>query len=156
MRAVAYSVSVTTVALAVVAILGSAVGASNGARVAATKAKAKKHKPMKVSSVELKQSFDQFCTEWVQKLREREQYNLAHIEWTPRADGIVGTYVGYSDAQACTLTDDQPPVGKIRYQQTVYEKRGSTRPIAEGSPPQAVEQCDTTEFFSFIKGKWDY
>ncbi len=114
MRVVTHSVSVTAAALAVVAILASAVSASSGARVATTKAK--RHRPTKLSSVELKQSFDQFCAEWVQKLREREQYNLAHIKWTPSADGIVGTYVGYSDAQACTLTDDQPPVGKIRYQ----------------------------------------
>lgn len=153
-RVVVQRVWVSTTALVVVAILGSTVAASTAARPAATRAK--RHAPAKLSPVELKQSFDQFCAEWIQKLRDREQHNLAHIEWTPSADGIVGTYVGYSEEHTCTLTDNQPPVGKIRYQQVVYEKKGSTRPSAEDSPPQPVEQYDTTEFFSFIKGKWDY
>lgn len=139
-------------ALVVVATIGSAV-ASTAARPAT---KAKRRTPTKVSSVQLKQSFDQFCQEWMQKLRERERYNLAHIEWTPTADGVVGKYVGYSEEYTCILTDGKPPVGKMRYQQMVYEKKGGTAPTAEDSPPRAIEQIDTTEFFSQFKGKWYY
>lgn len=153
-RVVAHRLWIAATALVVVAILRSTLAASTGTQAATTRAK--RHTPAKRSFVELKQSFDQFCAEWIQKLRDREQHNLAHVEWTPSADGIVGTYVGYSEEHTCTLTDNQPPVGKIRYQQMVYEKKGDTRLSAERSPPRAVEQYDTTEFFSLIKGKWDY
>ena len=136
--------------LLVATTVGSALAASTGARPAAPKAK--RRAPTQLSSVQLKQSFDRFCGEWMQKLRERERYNLAHIAWRTTADGIVGTYVGYSEEHTCILTDRQ--VGKIRYQEMVYEKKGSTRPTAEDSPPRAIEQLDTSEFFSLFKGKW--
>lgn len=109
-----------------------------------------------VSPADLRQSFDRFCCEWIQKLRDREQTNVAQISWTETPDGIAGTYVGYAEEHTCTLTDDKPPVGKIRYEEVVYEKRGSTIQSAVDSPPTALKRYDTLELFSFIKGKWDY
>jgi hypothetical protein len=144
--------TITASALVVLTSAAPTVAAPTGARPATPKAK--RRAPTQLSSIQLKQSFAQFCDEWIHKLRERERYNLAHIQWTPTADGIVGTYVGYSEEHTCILTDRK--VGKIRYQQMVYEKKGSTRPTAEDSPPRAIEQLDTSEFFSLFKGKWYY
>ena len=145
-------ITATAVCAALLASTTAALGTTGGRKAT----RPSKRSARTVSPADLRQSFDRFCGEWIQKLRVREQANLAKISWTPTTDGIAGTYVGYTEEHSCTLTDDKPPVGKIRYEEVVYEKRGSTIPSAVDSPPTAVKRCDTLELFTFIKGKWDY
>ncbi len=41
-------------------------------------------------------SFQAFCDGWMEKLRDRELNNLAHIQWQTGTEGVQGTYIGYS------------------------------------------------------------
>lgn len=101
-------------------------------------------------------SFQAFCDGWMEKLRHRELNDLAHIEWQTNAEGVQGTYIGYSEDYTCTVSADGPPVGKVEYREVRYEKRGRTIAEAEQSSPQPVEICITTELFGYTKGKWQY
>ncbi len=101
-------------------------------------------------------SFPAFCNSWMEKLRDREVNNLAHIQWQEGAEGVEGTYVGYSVDYTCTVSPDGPPVGKVGYHEIRYQKRGRTIAEAEQSSPLPVETCYTRELFGFIEGKWQY
>jgi hypothetical protein len=101
-------------------------------------------------------SFQPFCDGWMQKLRDRELNGLAHIGWQTSAEGVQGTYVGYSEDYTCTVATDGPPVGIVEYREVRYEKRGRTIAEAEQSSPLPVEICKTTELFGYTKGKWQY
>jgi hypothetical protein len=131
----------------------AAVGYSSAA---AAKVGARSPHTTREVSEKLADSFQAFCNEWMDKLQARESYNLTHIKWETTPAGVVGTYVGYSPEHTCTLDTARPPVGEIDYRQVSYEKRGATIADAERSVPEPVEIYATREFFSYIKGKWDY
>ncbi len=101
-------------------------------------------------------SFQVFCNRWMEKLRDREVNNLAHIQWQEGTEGVQGTYVGYSADYTCTVSADGPPVGKVGYHEIRYQKRGGTIAEAEQSSPLPVETCYTRELFGYIEGKWQY
>jgi len=103
-------------------------------------------------------AFPKFCEEWMQKLDARERANVSHIKWEQRADGVLGTYVGYSQEHTCELKEGshKTPVGTITYREVRYEKRGNTIPEAEKSTPNPVEVTEVTEIFRYEKGKWIY
>ncbi|GBD26412.1 hypothetical protein HRbin30_01744 [bacterium HR30] len=105
-----------------------------------------------------KDSFPQFCEEWMQKLAEREKRNRSLIDWREEQGEVRGTYVGYSNQHQCIYkeTPDSTPLGKITYLEVRYEKRGSTREEAERNPPRALETTEVTEIFRYAKGKWQY
>jgi hypothetical protein len=105
-----------------------------------------------------KDSFPEFCEQWMQKLAERERRNQSLIEWREEAGQVKGTYIGYSSQHQCVYKEakDATPLGKITYLEVRYEKRGATRQEAERNPPQAVETTEVTEIFRFAKGKWVY
>ncbi len=105
-----------------------------------------------------KDSFPQFCEEWMQKLADRERRNRSLINWREERGEVWGTYVGYSTQHECIYkeTQDSTPLGKITYLEVRYEKRGSTREEAERTPPRAIETTEVTEIFRYAKGKWQY
>ncbi|MCX8071419.1 MAG: hypothetical protein N3C12_03050 [Candidatus Binatia bacterium] len=105
-----------------------------------------------------KDSFPQFCEEWMQKLAERERRNRSQIAWQEEQGEVRGTYVGYSNQHQCVYKEssDATPVGKITYLEVRYEKRGATREEAERNPPRAIETTEVTEIFRYAKGKWVY
>ena len=104
-------------------------------------------------------AFEGFCSEWMQKLEEREQANVSHIKWESNADGVVqGLYVGYTHEHTCVTKDGtgSVPVGKISYREVRYEKRGGSIQEAEHSAPKPIEITEVTEIFRYSKGKWVY
>lgn len=105
---------------------------------------------------DLKLSFQKFCDDWIGKLRVREADNLARMHWETASDGVRGSYVGYAQEYTCTLGEGDDPVGTVRYREFRYEKHGSTVAEAEGNSPLPIEAYDTREYFSYIRGKWDY
>lgn len=105
-----------------------------------------------------KDSFPQFCEEWMQKLAERERRNRSLITWREEKGEVLGTYVGYSSQHQCIYKEssDSTPLGKITYLEVRYEQRGATREEAERNPPRAIETTEVTEIFRYAKGKWQY
>jgi hypothetical protein len=103
-------------------------------------------------------AFPKFCEEWMEKLDARERANVSHIKWEQRADGVLGTYVGYSREHTCELKEGthSTPVGTITYRELRYEKRGNTQAEAEHSVANPIETTEVTEIFRYDKGKWIY
>ena len=102
--------------------------------------------------------FDAFCDVWMQKLRDRETYNVAHIVWERQADRVVGEHVSYGTERTCVARaeDGKDPIGKITYREIRYRREGTTPEEALAAPGTIVEHSDVTEIFRFAKGRWQY
>jgi len=122
------------------------------------KGNAKKAAPKTQTPEEIAAAFATFCEEWMERLAARERDNLQHIKWETTGDGAHGSYTGYSHEHTCTQTDgtEHVPVGRIKYRELLYEKRGTSPSEAENSAPQTVEVYEVTEIFRYSNGKWDF
>jgi hypothetical protein len=103
-------------------------------------------------------NFQAFCDEWMQKLRDRETYNTAHIAWETHDGRVNGEYVGYGTERTCIAREEagKDPIGKITYRETRYRREGATTAEALAVPGTILEQTDVTEIFRFGKGHWQY
>jgi hypothetical protein len=100
-----------------------------------------------------------FCDSWMQKLRERETYNVANIKWEKSADGgVTGQYVSYGTERTCIAREEpgKDPIGKITYREILYRRQGATQAAAMAGASTIVEQTDVTEIFRYAKGRWLY
>ena len=102
--------------------------------------------------------FRAFCDSWMQKLRERETYNTAHIAWETREGQVSGEYVGYETDCKCAAREQpgKDPVGTITYREKKWRRRGATQAEALASEGTLIEQTDVTEIFRYAKGRWQY
>jgi hypothetical protein len=111
------------------------------------------------SPEEIKTKFKTFCDGWMEKLRERERNNIAHIEWKPGTGGVVGEYVGY-DTQNFTVGDvtnaETKPIGRVIYMELKMRLTGPSQVDALAQKPEIVERTEVTELFRFDKGSWVY
>ena len=103
-------------------------------------------------------NFREFCDLWMQKLRDRETYNTAHIAWETRDGKVSGEYMSYGTDCTCIAREDpgKDPIGKITYREVRYRREGATPTEALAAPGTIVEQSDVTEIFRFGKGRWQY
>lgn len=126
---------------------------------AAKKAKAPAEPVAQASPEELKTKFKTFCDSWMEKLRERERNNIAHIEWKPGDRGVVGEYVGY-DTTNITIPEisnpDKQPIGRVIYMELKLRLSGTTDVDALAQKPEIVERTEVTELFRFERGSWVY
>jgi len=136
----------------VAVVVVAAASIRGGAALAAT-AKQRRH-AVKAPAQDLTESFQSFCKQWMEKVWAREAQNPTN--WETDGDGVVRSYVEYSRDYNCTLTEEKPPVGKISYRETWYEKRGKTATDAEANPAQPIKIIETGEYFSYDRGKWLY
>lgn len=152
-------------ALAVLAATGSgrpslaAATDRKPAKAAEAKPARTKHAPApRASSAEIAAAFQVFCEDWMRTLAGREQKSLAEIKWDTIADGVQGTYTGYTKEHTCTVKEKglSDPVGKITYLEVRYEKRGAAVGEAQQSQPRPVESTEVVELFRYAKGKWIY
>jgi hypothetical protein len=103
--------------------------------------------------------FRAFCDSWMQKLRERDSYNVAHVTWEKgSAGGVVGEYVSYGTDRTCIAREEpgKDPIGKITYREIRYRRQGATPTAAMSGGGTIVEQTDVTEIFRYGKGRWQY
>jgi hypothetical protein len=103
--------------------------------------------------------FRVFCDSWMQKLRDRDNYNGAHIAWEKGRDGgVVGEYVSYGTDRTCIAREEpgKDPIGKITYREIRYRRQGATPTAAMSGASTIVEQTDVTEIFRYGKGRWQY
>ena len=140
---------VSTSALLAVVVAGGSLWVATPASAAKQRRAAAKQQPKDLSA-----SFQDFCKQWMEKVWTREGRHS--ITWEKDGDAVFRTYVEYSREYNCTLTEDKPPVGKINYRETWYEKRGKSIADAEASPAQPIKIFETGEFFSYDHGKWAY
>jgi hypothetical protein len=161
---------VMRVALALVLAGGAGTSVAAEAKAAPTKnpaakkATAKKPVPMKEAVKELVEGedvreFRAFCDSWMQKLGERNTYNVAHITWEKSGDGgVVGEYISYGTDRTCIAREEpgKDPIGKITYREIKYRRQGAQQAAAMAAVPTIVEQTDVTEIFRYAKGRWLY
>lgn len=102
--------------------------------------------------------FREFCDSWMQKLRERDTFNVAHIAWKTDAGRVSGEYVGYGTDRTCSAREEpgKDPIGKIGYREIRYRREGATQAAAMAAAGTIVEQTDVTEIFRYAKGRWQY
>ena len=103
--------------------------------------------------------FRVFCDSWMQKLRDRDSYNVAHIAWEKGGDGGVGgEYISYGTDRTCSAREEpgKDPIGKITYREIRYRRQGATPTAAMSGGGTIVEQTDVTEIFRYGKGRWQY
>jgi len=109
---------------------------------------------------DLSHKFETFCSTWMDKLREREKYNLAHIQWQPDAGGVVGEYVGYeTDQPEHTVSHTEKksvPIGKLIYREVKLKLSGKSEAEALANKPEIVERTEVTELFRYDHGVWVY
>ena len=137
-------------ALAAVIVAGGSVRGSVPPAAAANQ----RHRAVKPPPEDPTASFQSFCKQWMEKVWGREGQNSS--TWERDGDGVVRSYVEYSRDYNCTVTEEKPPVGKITYRETWYERRGKTAADAEASPPEPIKIFETSEYFSYNRGKWLY
>jgi hypothetical protein len=132
-------------------------GAAKGAKTKKAPASAEKPAAETVSGPEVR-NFRAFCDEWMQKLRDRETYNTAHIAWETSGGRVSGDYLGYDTNCTCVAREEpgKDPIGKITYRETKYRRAGATQAEALASQATIVEQSDVTEIFRYAKGRWQY
>ncbi|HZR83079.1 MAG TPA: hypothetical protein VFD92_18435 [Candidatus Binatia bacterium] len=108
----------------------------------------------------IKATFDDFCKSWVDKLRERERYNITKIKWETAPDGaVVGEYVGYDTNNVGPQTVgnvDTTPIGKLVYLELRLRRTGKSKEEALAHDPEIVERTEVTEIFRFERGAWVY
>ena len=102
--------------------------------------------------------FRTFCDQWMQKLRDRNAYNDAHIAWTQGGAGIVGEYVNYGTDRTCMAREEpgKAPIGKITYREIKYRREGANEAAAKAAARTIVEETEVTEIFRYAKGAWQY
>jgi hypothetical protein len=108
----------------------------------------------------MKQTFADFCAGWIEKLRERERYNLSKITWETAPDGgVFGEYVGYDTVNPGPQTVgnvDTTPIGKLVYMEFRLRRSGKSREEALAGEPEVVDRIEVTEIFRFDRDAWVY
>jgi len=108
----------------------------------------------------MKVTFAEFCDGWIDKLRERERYNISKIKWETSPDGaVVGEYVGYDTTTPGPQTVgnvDTTPIGKLVYMEFRLRRSGKSKEEALAHEPEIVERTEVTEIFRFDRSGWVY
>jgi hypothetical protein len=105
--------------------------------------------------------FQQFCSSWMGKLRDREHANIASARVKKDAEHLTLEYTGYSDAplkceQKSTGVADNPFIGKLVYFEIRYQKSASDQGALQNSKPTIIEQTKVMEIFRFDGKRWIY
>lgn len=171
-RSIAAAMHVVVLAVVVTLVANGAASATDSppAKAPAKKAAAKKAPKAKDSPKtgldavkeivegEDVRDFRAFCDSWMQKLRERDTYNVAHIAWKTQDGRVSGEYVSYGTDRTCSAREEpgKDPIGKITYREILNRREGATQAAAMAAAGTIVEQTDVTEIFRYAKGRWLY
>jgi hypothetical protein len=105
--------------------------------------------------------FDRFCAEWMGKLAQRERQNIAKVRWEKRGPTTFGQYTGYARTPiqckpTTAVTPGKPAVGKLVYQEILYEKVGNSAADAQQSRPEVLQTTEVMEVFRYDGHDWKY
>jgi len=92
----------------------------------------------------------------MEALRRQGQDHLAAVQWQQDATGVRGEYVDYSPDYICGISPSAggTPVGRMRYQEIHFEKRGADVGAAMESTPDPMRIEQVTEVFVYQQGMW--
>jgi hypothetical protein len=106
-------------------------------------------------------SFEQFCSDWLSKLRSRQQTNERSLRFKRTGGLYVGEFTGYGRTPLqCKATPTGKPVtplvGRLGYHEIRYQKSGKTRGQAEKSKARELYRIEVTELFRYNGKTWVY
>jgi hypothetical protein len=106
-------------------------------------------------------SFELFCTNWISKLRNRQQTNERSVQFKRAGSFYIGEFTGYGRRPLrCEATPTGKPVtplvGRIGYHEIRYQKSGKTRNQAQQSQPRELYRIEVTELFRYDGSTWVY
>lgn len=93
----------------------------------------------------------------MRQLERQGQDHLAAVKWQQDTTGVRGEYVDYSPDYVCGLSpaSGETPVGRMRYQEIHFEKRGADVAAAMQAPPEPLRIEDVTQLFVYRRGAWE-
>lgn len=102
--------------------------------------------------------FPDFCHDWQRMLHDRETNNLQHLTWQTRDGAQTSSYTGYGQVETCETKEsvEGVPIGKISYEEMIYDLSGKNADEARHAPPKLIHQTHTLEIFSWEKDRWFY
>jgi hypothetical protein len=105
--------------------------------------------------------FDRFCAQWMSKLAQRERQNIAKVRWEKRGPKTVGQYTGYARTPiqckpTTAVKPGRPAVGKLVYQEILYEKAGTSTSDAREARPAVLQTTEVMEVFRYDGRDWKY
>jgi hypothetical protein len=107
------------------------------------------------------QRFQDFCSDWMSKLRDRESLNQSQAKATRKKNGASLEYTGYSlKPLRCEIkptgVKSNPFVGKLTYYERLYRKDGSTPSAAQKAKARILNELEVLEIFRFDGSDWQY
>jgi len=101
-------------------------------------------------------AFPAFCNDWAQKLKQREQNNLAHIAWRFDNGFQTALYTGYSTVESCESHQSAQgfAIGKLSYEEFHYLIKAKNVDEEKTAKATPVDDTHTTEIFRWDKGAW--
>ena len=102
--------------------------------------------------------FPDFCRHWEQDLRDRETDNLSKLQFSLKDGFETATYTAYGKIAGCEShqSRDGYAIGKITYEEFVYDLVGKSEQEARHALPKTISDTHTTEIFRWDNGKWFY
>ncbi len=107
----------------------------------------------------IRKKFETFASSWMEKLRERERFNVSKVKWRPVDGGVEAVYIGYDTANVRILplsNVETNPIGKLVYLELKLRLVGGDEDAARARQPEIVERVEVTELFRYDRGKWVY
>ena len=105
--------------------------------------------------------FKAFCKTWLGKLRKRERANLANAKTHKASGQVVLSYIGYGARPTeCKARSTRAAgarfIGKLKYDEYRYERRGRSRRAALASDPVVLSRTEVLEIFRHDGERWRY
>ena len=90
------------------------------------------------------------------QLQTAQEQSLAGMRWQQDAIGTRGEFVGYAPDYECTLSTPVKtvPVGRMRYREIRFEKRGESVDDAMRAEPAPLSIEDVTQVLVYRDGYW--
>ncbi len=107
----------------------------------------------------IRKRFETFASGWMEKLRERQRFNLSKAKWRPSGAGVEAVYIGYDTANFRILplsNVETNPIGKLVYLELTMRLVGATEEAARALQPEIVDRVEVTELFRYDGEKWVY
>lgn len=115
--------------------------------------------PAKAEGSALQQSFQRFCSQWMQKLQVRQRDNATNAQAKQHPQGVLYRYTGYaSQPDRCEVQEAGKgrAVGKLVYSEYVMQKWGASLQAARSSRARIAATTEVMELFRFDGTRWRY
>ena len=109
---------------------------------------------------EVEVSFKSFNQKWMQYLYDQEEREQRNISCKKVKEQYVAEYKAYSKDYSATIKKTQyqgtPYIGILSYREKKFVSQAATMEGAIRGPFNLMDECNVTEIFAYVNGKWQY